>query len=136
MKKTFKIIGLLFILILSLLFYFKWKELKYILRFGNSKSQIVEKNINIGKISLGDSTIVQFKIVNIGNNELKIENTMSNCECAVLQIKDSIVKEKDTLHVNVLFKPTKKGKFDQEVAVLLNTAPPFHFLHITGEVIE
>ena len=69
-------------------------------------------------------------------HELKIENTMSNCECAVLQIKDSIVKEKDTLHVNVLFKPAKKGKFDQEVAVLLNTAPPFHFLHITGEVIE
>mgnify|MGYP003586193672 CR=1 FL=1 len=60
MKKTFKIIGLLFILILSLLFYFKWKELKYILRFGNSKSQIVEKKINIGKISLGNSTILQF----------------------------------------------------------------------------
>lgn len=136
MKKTFKITGLLFILILSLFFYFKWNELKYILRFGNSKSQIVEKNINIGKISLGESTIVQFKIANIGNNDLKVEKTMSNCQCAVLKFKDSIVKENDTLIVNVLYKPSEKGKFDQEVALLLNTAPPFHFLHITGEVIE
>ncbi len=136
MKKLGKIITIILLLFISLFFYFKWNELKYILRFDNSKSHIVEKNINIGKISLGDSTIVQFKIVNIGNNELKIEKTMSNCQCAVLQIKDSIVKEKDTLHVNVLFKPAEKGKFDQEVALLLNTAPPFHFLHITGEVIE
>lgn len=136
MKKTLKIAGILFILILSLFFYFKWNELKYILRFDNSKSHIVEENINIGKISLGDSTIVQFKIVNIGNNDLKIEKTMSNCECAVLQIKDTIVKEKDTLRINVVYKPVKKGKFDQEVALLLNTAPPFHFLHITGEVTD
>lgn len=61
---------------------------------------------------------------------------MSNCQCAVLKFKDSIVKENDTLFVNVLYKPREKGKFDQEVALLLNTAPPFHFLHITGEVIE
>lgn len=136
MKKLFNILGLLLIVILSLFFYFKWNELKYILRFGNSKSQIIEKNINIGKISLGDSTIVHFKIVNVGTNDLKVEQTMSNCQCAILKLKDTIVKEKDTLYVDVLYKPVEKGKFDQEVALLLNTAPPFHFLHITGEVIE
>ncbi len=67
MKKLGKIITIILLLFISLFFYFKWNELKYILRFDNSKSHIVEKNINIGKISLGDSTIVQFKIVNIGN---------------------------------------------------------------------
>ena len=134
MNKLFKIIGVFIFIILVSFFYIKWNELKYILRLGNSKSKVIDKNINIGKISLGESKIVQFKIINIGSNELKVENSMSNCQCAVLRFRDSIVKERDTMIVDVLFKPEKLGKFDQEVVLLLNTAPPFHFLHINGEV--
>ncbi len=135
MKKRIIIIGLI-LFISSLVVVTKWSEIKYYFKSDNTNALLLNKNIFFDKLSIKDSVAFKFKILNSGNNVLKIKQIVPSCGCSIVKYDKKDIAENDTLIVNVIFKPEKTGKVKKDIILDLNTTPPFHVLSFNGEVVK
>lgn len=62
----------------------------------------------IGTIKLGDEVTRTFKIMNLGTDELKINNIRSSCSCLTVKLTSKVVKPKEYTEIIATFKEESK----------------------------
>ena len=102
-----------------------------------AKIEIIETEFNFGKTTLNDTITHSFKIKNLTDTKLKINNLATSCGCTTTGTIDSIANKNETIEIKVQFIP-KKEQLDKEVSnsvvVEMNTEPPFIILKLKGNV--
>lgn len=96
------------------------------------------KEINFGKINVGDTIIKKFNIKNISSNTLKIKEIKTSCGCTVAKLNDSIVDANSSTHLLVTFIAEKddKGIIEKSIVIDANTKPNFNVMYLKGDVID
>lgn len=96
------------------------------------------KEINFGTIHSNEKISKVFKIKNTSANDLVIKNVKTSCGCTAAKIKDSVLKENETLDLEVNFVASKEkiGKVKNSIVIEANTSPIFTVLYLKGNVID
>lgn len=94
------------------------------------------KEIDFGTIHSQDTVTKTFKIKNISENSLKINQIKTSCGCTVAKVNDSIVKKNESTDIIVQFiaDNDKIGKINKSVVIDANTNPNFTVLYLKGIV--
>ncbi|MFY8096731.1 MAG: DUF1573 domain-containing protein [Flavobacterium sp.] len=96
------------------------------------------KEINFGTIHSNEKISKVFKIKNASANDLVIKNVKTSCGCTAAKLKDSVVKENETLDLEVNFFASKEkiGKVKNSIVIEANTSPIFTVLYLKGNVVD
>lgn len=96
------------------------------------------KEINFGTIYSNEKISKVFKIKNASANDLVIKNVKTSCGCTAAKLKDSVVKENETLDLEVNFFASKEkiGKVKNSIVIEANTSPIFTVLYLKGNVVD
>ncbi|ALO15365.1 hypothetical protein L21SP5_01723 [Salinivirga cyanobacteriivorans] len=81
-----------------------------------------------------NSIDAQFKIFNVGENDLKIDSIITDCSCIVTEITKRQVKPNDSTQILVRYENTHPGVFQQNVFVFCNIDYSPLLLTLQGEV--
>ena len=135
MKKYWKIVSVLVLLILICIFYFgKKDEIHNILDPTNTKIEIETSTFEFGSMKLHDTLRHTFMVKNVSKKELLIKNVLSNCECTIVSFDKNPIRQNETTKISVEFIPISKGNTEKDVVIEANTAPPFTVLSLKGKV--
>ena len=102
-----------------------------------TKIEILDKEFNFGKATLKDTIVHTFKIKNLTNTKLKINNLATSCGCTTIGKIDSIANKNEIIEVKLQFIPKKEqigNQVTNSVVVEMNTEPPFTVFRLKGKV--
>lgn len=94
----------------------------------------IENKIDLGAITLSDTITSKIFIKNRSTEKLKIESIVASCGCTVVSFENHSISKNDSLALDIMFIPDKKGLFEKSVIIDANTDPPFTTFHLIGEV--
>ncbi|MGB0892162.1 MAG: DUF1573 domain-containing protein [Flavobacteriaceae bacterium] len=104
-----------------------------------TKIEVLKNNYDFGKITIQDTIIYTFKIKNISDRKLKINNIATSCGCTTIGEIDSIADKNEEVNIKVQFIP-KKEQIDSYVSnsIVLetNTVPPYIIFRLKGNVVK
>lgn len=94
------------------------------------------KTHNFGTAKIGDTIKYEFKLKNVSDNLLKINQIGTSCSCTGAIISDSIVKKNNFAIISITYVPTdeNKGFVKNSIVVEANTNPIFSTLYLEGNV--
>ena len=127
-KNILVIIALFIILIFVSVYYFK--------RNNKTEITISDKIIDLGKIKIGVQKKAIFKIENVGNNDLKINDVIPDCYCTIPNWKKDAIAPQKSTNVTIVVNKDFEGIFQQVVTVLCNTKESKHLLVVRGKFIK
>lgn len=95
-----------------------------------------EKIHNFGIAKIGDTIRYEFKLKNVSDNLLKINQIGTSCSCTGAIISDSIIKKNNFAVISITYIPTieNKGFIKNSIVVEANTNPTFTTLYLEGMV--
>ncbi len=94
-----------------------------------------EKEVyDFGVIPFGQDVPIEIKFSNKGENILKIKNVKTSCGCTVPKLTKTEVTTGNEAVVNIMVKPTRRGKFTSSVYVFYNGADSPKRIRIKGEI--
>lgn len=95
-----------------------------------------DKQIDFGKIKVGDTLVKTFRLENTSESFLKIKQIKTSCGCTVAKLKDSIVKENSSTEVTVqlIAKKENIGLINKSIVIDANTENNFTVIYLKGEI--
>lgn len=95
-----------------------------------------KKTHNFGIAKIGDTIRYKFKLKNVSDNLLKINQIGTSCSCTGAIISDSIIKKNNFAVISITYIPTieNKGFIKNSIVVEANTNPTFTTLYLEGIV--
>jgi len=95
-----------------------------------------KKTHNFGIAKIGDTIRYEFKLKNVSDNLLKINQIGTSCSCTGAIISDSIIKKNNFAVISITYIPTieNKGFIKNSIVVEANTNPTFTTLYLEGMV--
>lgn len=98
--------------------------------------EFTEQEVNLGKITEGDTLRHQFKFTNTGKTPLTISSAVASCGCTVPSYPKEPVAPGQTGTIDVLFNSKNKtGMNTKTVTVYANTKPDMNTLTFKVEVL-
>ncbi|WP_421944346.1 DUF1573 domain-containing protein [Pedobacter sp.] len=97
-----------------------------------TKIKVENPKINLGKIGTTDSVELQYKIVNVGSIDLKIDSVISTCDCIISKWDKNYINPNDTAKIFVVLKPktTDSGIITKTIMFSANTKETFNALNV------
>lgn len=98
--------------------------------------EIVNPDYDFGEINQGESISHNYKIKNIGSEDLIISSAKGSCGCTVPEWPKNPIKAGEEANVKVTFNSKgKTGNQSKRVTLLTNAIPNVKILTIKGKVI-
>ena len=108
----------------------KYREIKY---------ELSNDTINVGKINYSDTFLKTVYLKNFSGKVIKIVDIENGCGCTSGNISDSLIKENDSVSIQVSFIPSltkDSGIIAKYITIRTDAIPPFRNLNIIGEVVK
>ena len=103
---------------------------------GQAVIEIVNPDYDFGEINQGESVSHNYKIKNIGSEDLIISSAKGSCGCTVPEWPKHPIKSGEEANVKVTFNSKgKKGNQSKRVTLLTNAIPNVKILTIKGKII-
>lgn len=98
--------------------------------------KLLKEIIDIGKIKKSDKSIATFEIVNVGKNDMLVQNIKPACHCTVSDWPSDLVKPGDTIAIQLAYDNHKLGFFEQTASVYIKHAKEVPLLIMRGTIIQ
>lgn len=95
---------------------------------------VKEQVKNLGVISINDTTKVNFRIYNTGEDLLKIDSVSASCDCTIPSFVKRNIEPRDSTDLIVSFAPLAVGDFEKAIVLKSNIDSVFTILKFFGTV--
>lgn len=82
---------------------------------------LINPEVKLDKIKLGERKEIIFYIVNKGNKDLKIKNIIPECDCTVTKVNKNEIGPNDTALIYTSYTPTSVGQDMQLISIQSNS---------------
>ena len=98
--------------------------------------KLLKEIIDIGKVKKSDQSIATFEIVNVGKNDMLVQNIKPACHCTVSDWPSDTVKSGDTIAIELVYDNHRLGFFEQTASVYIKHAKEVPLLIMRGIIIQ
>ncbi|MES2418265.1 MAG: DUF1573 domain-containing protein [Bacteroidota bacterium] len=100
--------------------------------------EIPQRTYNFGTIDNGIVVKHEFKIKNVGDQPLIINEVSSNCDCTVFKWSKVPVLPQQNARIQVIFNPTAQieGIISKTLLIRMNTDSGLHKIYFMGNIVS